>query len=119
MPQPVLTVFLIAAICYASPEALYAFRLSFFGPFFVLGHLFTLTVNAAKSGNPWPALIIVNLIGILTPLVIRHRRRMHTGTTAQGEVRVRAVRDTVGLAVGLVVVLSWVAQLIMEAYGLK
>lgn len=44
----------------------------------MLLYFFNSVFEEAKAGNPWPALITVNLIGFLVPLVIRwcHKKRL-------------------------------------------
>lgn len=84
-------------------------------------HLFTLSVSYAKNGNPWPALIYINLIGILISLAIRRyseQRRVATPSTpcqpeANGSPRVHPLARTAGTA-ALVVAVGGFVLLILK-----
>lgn len=95
LKAPFQRVLLIGALCCRAPFLLLcvfvAFYLLMAGCCLFLSDAFQdiiLSVaKAAKGGNSWPALILVNLIGIGVPLAFRWRRKRRIAATMKMDIR--------------------------------
>lgn len=87
----------------------------------VIGSVFLASsylVNEAKAGNPWHALLIINLIGTIIALAIHQRRNTPTISTPKHDFSIVDMPLGLGISVGVSIGLVIGAAISLEVFPL-